>query len=145
MSAPIVEVSNVHNRFEVGDVLRGVSLTLSHGETFVIMGGSGTGKTVLLRCIAGLLRPDWGRIRLFGHNIERLEEEELLPLRRRLGYVFQGAALFDSQTVYENVAFPLQRLTRLTRAQIDERVDACLEMVHLERDAADKMPAADRM
>src|SRR2546425_4830193 len=72
------------------------------------MGGSGSGKTVLLRLVAGLIRPDAGRILLFDRAIEHLSEEEVLPLRRRLGFVFQGAALFDSLSVYENVAFPLR-------------------------------------
>ena len=70
------------------------------------MGGSGAGKTVLLRLIAGLIRPEAGEIRVFGRRIEHLGEEELLPIRRRMGYVFQGAALFDSLSVFENVAFP---------------------------------------
>jgi phospholipid/cholesterol/gamma-HCH transport system ATP-binding protein len=141
VSAPLVEVSNVHKRFDTGDVLRGVSLTLSRGETLVIMGGSGSGKTVLLRCIAGLLRPDRGRIRLFGHNIERLEEEALLPLRRRLGYVFQGAALFDSQTVHENVAFPLREHTALPTAEIRARVMHFLGLVGLGEETLTLLPS----
>src|SRR5207245_1529686 len=78
------------------EVLRGVSFRLDKGETLVVMGGSGSGKTVLLRHVAGLVRPDAGEVRVFGRNIERLSEEELLPIRRRMGYVFQGAALFDA-------------------------------------------------
>jgi phospholipid/cholesterol/gamma-HCH transport system ATP-binding protein len=141
MSAPVVEVAGVHKSFELGEVLRGVSVSLSHGETLVIMGASGTGKTVLLRCIAGLLRPDRGRVRLFGHNIERLEEEALLPLRRRLGYVFQGAALFDSQTVYENVAFPLREHTSLPAAEIRRRVVHFLGLVGLGEEVLTLLPS----
>src|SRR5262245_5576199 len=95
------------------------------------MGGSGSGKTVLLRLIAGLLSPDAGQIRVFEVNIEGLSEEALLPIRRRLGYVFQGAALFDSLSVYENVAYPLREHTRLSQGEIRERVTHFLSLVGL--------------
>ena len=121
-AAPLVEVLDVRKAFEAVDVLKGVSLRLDKGETLVVMGGSGSGKTVLLRLIDGLLHPDAGSIRLFGTAIERLSEDELLPLRRRLGYVFQGAALFDSLTVEENVAFPLAEHTSVGEREIRERV-----------------------
>ena len=104
----LIEVIDVEKGFEATPVLTGVSFALEKGETLVVMGGSGSGKTVLLRLIAGLLRPDAGRIRVFDRHIEDLTEEELLPIRRRLGYVFQAAALFDSLTVHENVAYPLR-------------------------------------
>ena len=94
----IIEAIDVEKGFETTPVLKGVSLELQKGETLVVMGGSGSGKTVFLRLLAGLLRPDAGQIRVFGENIEGLSEEELLPIRRRLGYVFQGAALFDSRS-----------------------------------------------
>src|SRR5438552_9639038 len=106
MAPPVVDVVEVRKAFDRGECLRGVSFRLDKGETLVVMGGSGSGKTVLLRHVAGLVRPDSGEVRAFGINIERLSEEELLPIRRRMGYVFQGAALFDSLSVYENVAFP---------------------------------------
>ncbi len=112
----------MHKSFEGTPVLQGVSLALPKGETHVVMGGSGSGKTVMLRLTAGLIRPDAGQIRLFGTSIERLSEEQLLPLRRRLGYVFQGAALFDSLSVYENVAYPLREHRRLSEAEIRARV-----------------------
>jgi phospholipid/cholesterol/gamma-HCH transport system ATP-binding protein len=126
MSAELVEVIEVWKSFDELQVLRGVSLTLTRGEIFVVMGSSGSGKTVLLRLIAGLLRPDRGQIRLFGRNIERLREEDLLDVRRRLGYVFQGAALFDSLTVLDNVAYGLREHTRLGEEEIRERVAHCL-------------------
>src|SRR5438105_14037164 len=107
MATGVVEVVDLRKSFERAEVLRGVSFALDKGETLVVMGGSGSGKTVLLRLIAGLLRPDAGQIQVFGQRIEHLTEEELLPIRRRLGYVFPGAALFDSLTGYENVADPL--------------------------------------
>src|SRR5437762_1084873 len=99
MAPPVVDVVEVRKAFDRAEVLRGVSFRLDKGETLVVMGGSGSGKTVLLRHVAGLVRPDSGEVRAFGINIERLSEEELLPIRRRMGYVFQGAALFDSLSV----------------------------------------------
>jgi len=105
------------------------------------MGGSGTGKTVLLRLVAGLIPPDAGRVRVFGRSIERLSEEELLPLRRRMGYVFQGAALFDSLSVRENVAYPLREHTSLEEAEIEERVIRNLSVVGLSSDVLDLLPS----
>jgi phospholipid/cholesterol/gamma-HCH transport system ATP-binding protein len=96
---------------------------------------------VLLRTIAGLLRPDVGQIRVFDRNIEDLTEEELLPIRRRLGYVFQGAALFDSLTVHENVAYPLREHTRLAEAEIRRRVIHFLSLVGLNDTILGLLPA----
>src|SRR5439155_24643215 len=96
---PVVELVSVRRTFDAGEVLRGVTFTLARGETPVVMGGSGSGKTVLLRLVAGLIRPDAGQIRVFGRSIEGLSEEELRPVRRRRGSVFQGAALFDALSV----------------------------------------------
>lgn len=138
---PIIEVVDLHKDFETLEVLRGVSFTLSKGETLVVMGGSGSGKTVLLRLIAGLIRPDSGRIRVFGRKIEHLSEEELLPIRRRMGYVFQGAALFDSLSVYENVAYPLREHTSLKEPAVRERVLHFLSLVGLNGDVFPLLPA----
>jgi phospholipid/cholesterol/gamma-HCH transport system ATP-binding protein len=138
---PIIEVVEVEKGFETVRVLKGVSLALDKGETLVVMGGSGSGKTVLLRLIAGLLRPDAGQIRVFDRNIESLSEEELLPIRRRLGYVFQGAALFDSLPVYENVAYPLREHTRLSEAEIRRRVVDFLSLVGLNDSILGLLPA----
>ncbi len=141
MAAPLIEVTDLWKSFDGPPVLCGVSLTVGHGETLVVMGGSGSGKTVLLRCIAGLLRPDAGRIRLFGVDITRRGEEELLPIRRRVGFVFQGAALFDSLTVHENVAFPLREHTRLGEEEIRKRVEHFLSLVGLDREVLPLLPA----
>jgi phospholipid/cholesterol/gamma-HCH transport system ATP-binding protein len=141
MAGPLVEVTDLWKSFDAVQVLRGVSLVLNQGEIFVVMGGSGSGKTVLLRLMAGLLRPDRGQIRLFGRNIERLGEEELLGLRRRLGYVFQGAALFDSLTVLDNVAYPLREHTRLDEGEIRQRVMHVLGMVGLNGTVLGLLPA----
>ena len=141
MISPVVEAIDVRKNFEMVEVLRGVSFTVSKGETLVVMGGSGTGKTVLLRLIAGLIRPDAGEIRVFGRNIEHLTEEELLPIRRRMGYVFQGAALFDSLSVYENVAYPLREHTSLREPEIEARVMRNLALVGLGREVLPLLPA----
>ena len=138
---PIIEVVDVEKSFEATPVLKDISLLLEKGETLVVMGGSGSGKTVMLRLIAGLLRPDAGQIRVFGQHIERLSEEELLPIRRRLGYVFQGAALFDSLSVYENVAYPLREHTRLDEDEIRRRVLHFLGVVGLSESILEQLPA----
>jgi phospholipid/cholesterol/gamma-HCH transport system ATP-binding protein len=137
----IVEADDLRKRFDSNEVLRGVSFVLERGETLVVMGGSGTGKTVLLRLVAGLIRPDGGRLRVFGRNIENLSEEALLPLRRRMGYVFQSAALFDSLSVRENVAYPLREHTSLGEAEIDERVVRNLSVVGLSPDILPLLPS----
>jgi phospholipid/cholesterol/gamma-HCH transport system ATP-binding protein len=138
---PVVELLDVRKRFEGHEVLRGVSLTVPRGETMVIMGGSGSGKTVTLRLIAGLIRPTSGVVRVFGGRIDALGEEELLPIRRRMGYVFQGAALFDSLTVHENVAYPLREHTSLPEAAIGERVVHFLSLVGLGPDVLGLLPS----
>ena len=127
----IVQVRDVHKSFDDKRVLRGVSLDLEKGTILAIMGGSGTGKTVLLRIIDGLVYPDAGQVSLFGTRIESMREEQMLPLRRRAGFVFQGAALFDSMSVFENVAFPLREHTKLPLGEITDRVHRFLGLVGL--------------
>jgi phospholipid/cholesterol/gamma-HCH transport system ATP-binding protein len=141
MAGPIVDVTDLRKSFDRAEVLRGVSFRLDKGETLVVMGGSGSGKTVLLRHVAGLMQPDAGQVRVFGIEIQRLSEEELLPIRRRMGYVFQGAALFDSLSVYENVAFPLREHTDLRESQIRERIVHVLSLVGLGEDILAQLPA----
>ena len=137
----IVEAIDLRKRFDDHEVLRGVSFTARRGETLVIMGGSGSGKTVTLRLVAGLIRPTSGRVRVFDRWIEALGEEALLPIRRRMGYVFQGAALFDSLTVLENVAYPLREHTSLGDAEIQERVVRSLSMVGLTPEVLALLPS----
>jgi phospholipid/cholesterol/gamma-HCH transport system ATP-binding protein len=131
VSDHLIEASDLVKRFGRTEVLRGVSFRLDKGETLVIMGGSGSGKTVLLRTVAGLIRADGGGVRVFGIEITRLSEEELLPIRRRMGYVFQGAALFDSLSVYDNVAFPLREHAALSEEMIRDIVLMKLNAVGL--------------
>ena len=141
VSDHVVAAVDLVKRFGATEVLRGVSFTLQRGETLVIMGGSGSGKTVLLRTVAGLIRADSGSLRVFGIDITPLSEEELLPVRRRMGYVFQGAALFDSLTVYDNVAFPLREHTNLPAPEIRRRVVHVLSLVGLGEDVLPKVPS----
>jgi phospholipid/cholesterol/gamma-HCH transport system ATP-binding protein len=137
----VVEVREVRKQFEDNEILRGVSFTVERGETLVIMGGSGSGKTVTLRLVAGLIRPSSGTVQVFGQRIDDLGEEELLPIRRRMGYVFQMAALFDSLSVLENVAYPLREHTDLGEAEIRERVLRLLSLVGLGEDTLPLLPA----
>ena len=137
----VVDVAGLRKSFDRAEVLRGLSFQLERGETLVVMGGSGSGKTVLLRHVAGLIRPDAGEVRVFGLAIEKLSEEELLPIRQRMGYVFQGAALFDSLSVHENVAFPLREHTNLSEPEIHERVLHVLSLVGLGADVLGLLPS----
>ncbi|MBM4442330.1 MAG: ATP-binding cassette domain-containing protein [Candidatus Rokubacteria bacterium] len=139
--APLAEAIDVRKSFETLEVLTGVSFRLERGETLVVMGGSGSGKTVLLRIIDGLIRPDAGSVRLFEQPIERLSEDELLPIRRRLGYVFQNAALFDSLTVEENVTFPLREHGDVGAAAMRERAVHYLSLVGLDAKVLPQLPA----
>jgi phospholipid/cholesterol/gamma-HCH transport system ATP-binding protein len=113
-------------------VLDGLDLDIHEGESMVIIGGSGTGKSVLLKHIIGLLRPDAGTVIVDGVAIETLGNREITEFRRRFGMAFQEGALFDSMTVGENVGFPLKRLTKKSPKEIRERVEECLGMVRLE-------------
>jgi phospholipid/cholesterol/gamma-HCH transport system ATP-binding protein len=137
---PLVEVRKVWKSFGGKEVLRGVSLALARGTILAVMGGSGTGKTVLLRIASGLVGPDAGEVYLFGTRTDRMREEAMLPLRRRTGFVFQGAALFDSLSVFENVAYPLREHTRMSLGEITERVHHFLSLVGLP-DTDDLLPA----
>jgi phospholipid/cholesterol/gamma-HCH transport system ATP-binding protein len=138
--APIVELRHVSKAFGSRRVLDDVSLSVREGTGFCILGRSGTGKSVTLKHIVGLLKPDAGRVVVTGTDITALSSHELAPIRRRIGFLFQGAALFDSITVGENVAFPLRRHTKLADAQIRERALTLLKQVGLEREF-EKMPA----
>src|SRR5215813_3698154 len=128
-SGPLVELSDVRKSFEQKEVLRGVSLALRKGTTLAVMGGSGSGKTVLLRITNGLIRADSGQVSLFGTRIDRMREEAMLVVRKRTGFVFQGAALFDSLSVFENVAYPLREHTRMPLGEITDRVHRFLSLV----------------
>jgi phospholipid/cholesterol/gamma-HCH transport system ATP-binding protein len=127
----MIEVRALDKRFGPQRVLEDVSFHIENGESVVIIGRSGGGKSVLLKHIIGLLKPDAGEVFVDGENITRMTERELLRIRAKFGMVFQGAALFDSMTVAGNVAFPLERKHQLTPGEIARRVAAALEMVDL--------------
>ncbi|HWM76800.1 MAG TPA: ATP-binding cassette domain-containing protein [Methylomirabilota bacterium] len=128
---PLVELREVRKAYDQNEVLRGVSLALAKSTILAVMGGSGAGKTVLLRIVDGLVRPTSGEVSLFGTRIDRLGEEAMLPLRRRAGFVFQSAALFDSLSAFENVAYPLREHTNLSLGEITDRVHRFLSLVGL--------------
>jgi phospholipid/cholesterol/gamma-HCH transport system ATP-binding protein len=126
---PVIDVVDLSKAFGPKVVLSRVNLSIMEGESLAIMGGSGTGKTVLLRNIMGLLTPDSGHVAVDGKVIHRLSREDLFETRKKIGMCFQMAALFDSMTVEENIAFPLRRHTGMTKAEIAMRVDECLHLV----------------
>ena len=125
----MIEVSQLHKSFGQQQVLRGVDLQIDEGESVVIIGGSGCGKSVLLRHIIGLVQPDEGDVKIDGQSIADLSERELIKVRRKFGMLFQGSALFDSLTVEENVGFLLEREQKMSLAAIRETVADALELV----------------
>jgi phospholipid/cholesterol/gamma-HCH transport system ATP-binding protein len=127
----VIRVQGLHKRFGPQPVLQGVDLEIATGEIMVIIGRSGGGKSVLLKHLIGLLRPDRGTVRVDDTEITRLRGGELDRVRQRYGVVFQGGALFDSMSVADNVAFPLREKTRLAAAEIRGRVEEKLEQVGL--------------
>ncbi|MEW6306544.1 MAG: ABC transporter ATP-binding protein [Verrucomicrobiota bacterium] len=127
----MIEVRDLRKRFGSQQVLDGVSLRIEQGESVVILGRSGGGKSILLKHLIALIQPDSGEVRIDGKDIAGLNERELLKVRHKFGMLFQGAALFDSLTVAENVAFPLRREGKYSQAEIDEKVADALEMVEL--------------
>jgi phospholipid/cholesterol/gamma-HCH transport system ATP-binding protein len=137
---PKIRIRDLHKSFGPKRVLDGVDMDVAPAESLVILGGSGTGKSVLLKHVIGLLKPDSGTIEVDGTKVETLGNREITEFRRKFGMSFQEGALFDSMTVWQNVAFPLQRLTKLSRGEVHDRVEECLEMVRL-AGVSGKMPS----
>jgi len=135
-----ISYKNIEKAFDDNVIYRGLSLDIVRGETITIIGGSGTGKSVMLKMLLGLIKPDAGSIVIDGTNIVPLAEKELVEVRKSVGMLFQGAALFDSITVGENVAYGLHQHTDLDDEEIREKVTRCLEMVGLP-DIHEMMPA----
>ena len=135
----MIEVSSIYKQFEDKTVLNDVSATFKNGITNLIIGQSGAGKTVLLKCIVGLLTPEKGKIIYDGRNITTMKEKEKIAIRREIGMLFQSAALFDSMSVLENVMFPLDMFSSMTYKERLARARACLDRVNL-IDAQDKSP-----
>ena len=140
-ATPAVRLDGVSKTFGTRAVLDDVSFDVASGSGFIILGRSGTGKSVTLRHIVRLMRPDRGRVFVEGDEISALEGSDLARVRRKIGFLFQNAALFDSISVGENVAFPLRRHTKLSDPEITERATRKLASVGLENEY-DKMPAA---
>src|SRR5262249_7053457 len=138
---PVIQVVDLHKSFGDNQVLRGVNLAVEEGSTLVILGGSGSGKTVLLKHLIGLLKPDGGQVLVEGQDIVPLGAEELAKVRTKFGMVFQSAALFDSMTVYENVSFPLREHRRLKEAEMRRIVREKLAVVDLSPNIEDEYPA----
>ena len=138
---PVVRLDGVSMRFNDHLVLRDITLPVRRGETLLVIGESGCGKTVLLKLMVGLLRPTAGRILVEGRDLADHSPDEMIQVRRRFGFLFQGAALFDSLSVYDNVAYPLRALHSLKEAEIRGRVMERLKEVGLPDNAATKLPA----
>lgn len=136
----MIEVKDLHKSFGQQQVLKGISCTFEPGKNNLIIGQSGSGKTVLLKSLIGLHTPDSGHIIYDGREFVGMPDKELRELRKEIGVLFQGSALYDSMTVEENVGFPLRMFSDKTDAEIRDRVDFCLERVALSG-AHDKMPS----
>jgi phospholipid/cholesterol/gamma-HCH transport system ATP-binding protein len=140
-SEKVVSIQKLNIAFGTNKVLKGVDLNLYRGENLVVLGKSGTGKSVLIKCIVNLIEPDSGNIEAFGIDVITANQEELNRLRQKIGFLFQGAALYDSMTVKENLEFPLRRhFKKVNRAEIDEKVITALQNVGLEQ-SLHKMPS----
>ena len=136
----MIEVKDLHKSFGDTEVLKGISTTFERGKTNLIIGQSGSGKTVFMKCLLGLITPDQGTISYEGRVYSELSPEQRRDLRQEMGMVFQGSALFDSMTVEGNVMFPLEMFAKQARSEMQDRVDFVLDRVNL-KDAHKKFPA----
>jgi phospholipid/cholesterol/gamma-HCH transport system ATP-binding protein len=140
-SKQVIEINNLRKGFGTQEVLKNVSLKLFDGENLAVLGKSGSGKSVLVKCIVRLLDPDDGKINVFGEDVSALNSDDLGELRKKIGFLFQSGALYDSMTVKQNLEFPLRRIKKdLSQKGIDEKVKEVLENVGLS-DALNKMPS----
>jgi phospholipid/cholesterol/gamma-HCH transport system ATP-binding protein len=139
-NVPIIQMVNVEKTFGTQKVLRGVNLSIMEGKTTVIVGGSGQGKSIILKHMLGLMKPDSGEILIDGKDINRVSKKELSNIRMQFGVLFQNAALFDSMTVFDNVALPLRQRTALSESEIAEIVNDKLALMDIP-ESNDKYPA----
>ncbi len=140
-SDAIVQITNLKISFGEQEVLKDVSLKLFNGENLVVLGKSGTGKSVLIKCIVGLLNADGGTINVFGKDVTSLNRDELSELRKKIGFLFQSGALYDSMTVKQNLEFPLRRIKKdISKREMEDKINEVLENVGL-ADALYKMPS----
>ena len=137
----MIEVNNLHKYFGDAHVLDGITTSFEKGKTNLVIGQSGSGKTVFMKCLLGLLIPDEGTINYDGRIFSELSTDERRNLRQEMGMVFQGSALFDSMTVEENVMFPLEMFTNQSRSEMGDRANIVLNRVNLTDDAHKKYPA----
>jgi len=140
MNTMVAEIEHLKKSFGSNQVLKDINIKIEKGENLVIMGKSGSGKSVLIKCLVGLIEPDEGKVVLLGKNISDLQDEEFNLLRKKVGFLFQSAALYDSMTVRENLAFPLRDLKSKPKKEIEILVMEALKHVGLE-EAIDKMPS----
>lgn len=127
----MIVLDNIFKSFNGNPVIKGASLEIHDGETLAIIGRSGSGKSVLMKHIIGLLKPDSGHVLIDGIDIDSVSYQRLQRIRRQFGVLFQGGALFDSMSAFDNVAFPLRTFSKMTPAEVDHEVQQCLEMVEL--------------
>ena len=138
---PVIEINNLQKGFEGVPVLNDLSLKLYDNENLVVLGKSGSGKSVLIKCIVRLLHPDQGSITVLGEDVGRLHKNELAALRKKIGFLFQSGALYDSMTIKQNLEFPLKRVRKnLSKKERDEKIEEALENVGLS-DTLHKMPS----
>ena len=140
-SRPIIEFDEVVKRFGKRTVLDKISFQVAESEILFILGTSGTGKSVLLKNLVGLLTPDEGKIFIEGEEVSTYSEEQYLPIRKKCGMVFQHPALFDSLTIYENIAFGLRKHYQMPDDQIQKRIFDCLQLVNLDNTVLGKLPS----
>ena len=127
---PVIEIKNLYKSFGTLEVLKNLTLNLYNGENLVVLGKSGTGKSVLIKCIVGLLRSDSGTINVYNENILSLSRKELDEVRQKIGFLFQSGALYDSMTVKENLEFPLKRLKKhLSQREIDDKLLVIVDLI----------------
>ncbi|WP_353778925.1 ATP-binding cassette domain-containing protein [Winogradskyella sp. 3972H.M.0a.05] len=136
----MIEVKDVHKSFGDAHILKGISTSFDKGKTNLIIGQSGSGKTVFLKCLLGLFTPEKGSISYDGKVYGELSDDQKRDLRAEMGMVFQGSALFDSMTIMENVMFPLRMFTKMSKSEMEDRADVVLKRVNLP-DAHHKMPS----
>lgn len=142
LSKPVINIKGLYKSFrENTDILKGVDLTVRKGENLVVLGKSGSGKSVLIKCLVGLVSADKGELNVFGIDMTKLNDQQLNAVRVRIGFLFQNSALYDSMTVRENLSFPLKRHSKkLTTKEVESSITEVLESVGL-REAIDKMPS----
>src|SRR5436190_2805798 len=141
-SAPVIDIKGLYKSFGKNtDILKGVDLTVNNGENLVVLGKSGSGKSVLIKCLVGLVAADKGELKVFNTDITKMNNQQLNAIRLRIGFLFQNSALYDSMTVRENLSFPLKRHSKkLTNKEVEHSVNEALESVGL-KEAIDKMPS----